>query len=139
MSDKSDWGDWTDAFYADVDAQLTERVLDRFAPDGEIVFGNNPPAIGHDAVRELLENLRAALTGMRHEWCNRWQVTPTTLVLEARVHYLTRGGAEVILPTVTVIGRGPSALITSLRVHIDAAPLFAALDAEAVAAQEVTG
>ncbi|MEU1404985.1 nuclear transport factor 2 family protein [Streptomyces sp. NPDC005728] len=127
--------DWIDSFYADVDAQLTERVLDRFTPDGELVFGSNPPAIGHPAMREVLENLRAALSGMRHEWCNRWTVDEKTLVLETRVHYTTRGGTEVILPSVSVIDRDASGLITSLRIHIDAAPLFGALDAESVTAQ----
>ncbi|MER7789687.1 nuclear transport factor 2 family protein [Streptomyces sp. NPDC097640] len=131
--------DWIDSFYADIDAQLTERVLDRFAPDGELVFGNNPPAIGHDAMREVLDNLRHALAGLRHEWCNRWTVDRGTLILEARVHYTTRGGAEVVLPCVTVIDRNPSGPVTSLRVHIDAAPLFAILDAESVTAHEVTG
>ncbi|MGW1028286.1 nuclear transport factor 2 family protein [Streptomyces sp. NPDC002577] len=131
----SDMSDWIDSFYADVDAQLTDRVLDRFTPDGELVFGNNPPAIGHDAIREVLENLRAALSGMRHEWCNRWTVDQKTLVLEARVRYTTRGGTEVVLPCATVIARDSSGLITSLRIHIDAAPLFAALDAESVTGQ----
>ncbi|WP_262699561.1 MULTISPECIES: nuclear transport factor 2 family protein [Streptomyces] len=136
--------EWIDSFYADVDAQLTERVLDRFAPDGEMVFGNNPPAIGHAAMREVLENLRHALAGMRHEWRNRWTVDEETLVLEARVHYNTRSGTVVVLPCVTVIERNPSGMVTSLRIHIDAGPLFAALDADAVAGrteahQEVGG
>ncbi|MFJ8026189.1 nuclear transport factor 2 family protein [Streptomyces sp. NPDC096311] len=135
----SDVSAWIDSFYADIDAQLTERVLERFAPDGELVFGNNPPAIGHDAMREVLDNLRHALAGLQHEWCNRWTVDQGTLVLEARVHYTTRGGAEVILPCVTIIDRAPSGLVTSLRVHIDAAPLFAVLDAESVASHEVAG
>ncbi|MCZ0984793.1 nuclear transport factor 2 family protein [Streptomyces diastatochromogenes] len=127
--------DWLHSFYADVDAQQTERVLDRFTPDGELVFGSNPPAIGRAAMREVLENLRAALSGMRHEWCNRWTVDERTLVLEARVHYTTRGGTEVVLPCATVIDRDASGLITSLRIHIDSAPLFTALDAESVTAQ----
>ncbi|WP_329142601.1 nuclear transport factor 2 family protein [Streptomyces sp. NBC_01456] len=134
MSDDSDTISWIDSFYADVDAQDTQRVLDRFAPDGEIVFGGTPPAIGHPAVREVLENLRAALTKMEHEWRNRWQLDPTTLVLEARVRYFTRGGAEVLLPCVTVIERTSAGLITSLRIHIDAAVLFATLDTESVIA-----
>jgi len=135
--------EWIDSFYADIDAQLTDRVLNRFAPDGEMVFGNNPPAIGHAAIREVLDNLRQALGGMRHEWCNRWTVDGGSLVLEARVHYFTRGGSEVVLPCVTLIDRDAAGLVSSLRILIDAAPLFAALGAEAAAApakaSEVTG
>ncbi|MFE4756761.1 nuclear transport factor 2 family protein [Streptomyces mirabilis] len=134
----SDISEWIDSFYADVDAQLTERVLDRYAPDGEMVFGNNPPAVGLAAIREVLENLGHALDGLRHEWRNRWAVDERTTVLEALVHYRTRGGTEVNLPCVTVIDRDASGLITSLRIHIDAAALFAAFDAESMTTHEVT-
>ncbi|MFK0113009.1 nuclear transport factor 2 family protein [Streptomyces sp. NPDC091217] len=131
----SDWIDWIDSFYADADAQLVERVVDRFAPDGEMVFGNNPPAIGRAAIREVLTNLGVALAGMRHEWRNRWQADDQgTLLLEALVHYTTRGGTELPLPCVTVIARAVSGLVTSLRIHIDATLLFTALSGEAATA-----
>ncbi|MFE0511939.1 nuclear transport factor 2 family protein [Streptomyces sp. NPDC058964] len=135
MPDMPDWIGWTDSFYADIDAQLIERVLDRFAPDGEMVFGNNPPAVGHVAIREVLDNLRAALSAIRHEWRNCWQADDRgTVLFEARVHYTTRGGTELTLPCVTVIARAPSGAVTSLRIHLDPAPLFAALTEESAAA-----
>ncbi|MEU9079785.1 nuclear transport factor 2 family protein [Kitasatospora sp. NPDC048538] len=140
MTDTPDWIGWTESFYTDVDAQSIDRVLDRFAPDGELVFGNNPPAVGRVAIREAMDGLHAALAGIRHEWRNCWQVDDRgTVLLEARVHYLTRGGTELTLPCVTVIARAPSGAITSLRIHLDASPLFAALAAEAAIAPEAVG
>jgi hypothetical protein len=122
--------DWSDTFYADVDAMRLEPVVDSFAPDGEMVFGNNPPAVGRVAVREMLTGFWSAIGGLRHEWRNRWTVDESTSVLDARVHYTTHGGSEVVIPCVTVIDRSPSGLITSLRIYGDSAPLFAAIGAE---------
>ena len=121
---------WSDALYADVDAMRLRPVLDRFASDGEMVFGNNPPAVGRAAVSELLAGFWSAIGGLRHEWRNRWTVDEGTSVLDARVHYTTHGGTEVVIPCVTVIDRGPSGLITSLRIYGDAAPLFTAIGTE---------
>ncbi|MGW7823600.1 nuclear transport factor 2 family protein [Streptomyces puniciscabiei] len=135
MSEMPDWIGWTDSFYADIDAQQIERVLDRFALDGEMVFGNSPPAVGHVAIREVLESLGATISAIRHEWRNCWQADDRgTVLLEARVHYTTRGGTELTFPCVTVIARAPSGAVTSLRIHLDPAPLFAALAAESAAA-----
>jgi hypothetical protein len=122
--------DWSDAFYADVDAMRLQPVVDSFAPDGEMVFGNNPPAAGSAAIQELLTGFWSAIGGLRHEWLNRWTVDEVTSVLDARVHYTTHGGTEVVIPCVTVIDRDSSGLITSLRIYGDAAPLFAAIGGE---------
>jgi hypothetical protein len=140
MPDTPDWISWTESFYTDVDAQLIDRVLDRFAPDGELVFGNNPPAVGRVAIREVLDNLRAALSGIRHEWRNCWQADDRgTVLFEARVHYTTHGGTELTLPCATVIARTPSGAVASLRIHIDTAPLFAVLAAESATAPDAAG
>jgi hypothetical protein len=102
-----------------------------------MVFANIPPAAGHAAISELLTGFWPAIAGMRHDWRHRWAVDEGTSVLEARVHYTTHGGTEVAVPCVTIIDRGPSGLITSLRVHLDAAPVFAAAGAESDAPQQV--
>jgi hypothetical protein len=122
--------DWIDAFYADVEGMRLQETLDHFACDGEIVFANNPPEAGHAAITELLTGFWSAITGVRHDWRYRWAVDQGTSVLEARVHYTTHGGTEVVVPCVTIIDRGSSGVITSLRVHLDAVPVFAAIGAE---------
>ena len=129
--------DWIDAFYADIEGMRLQETLDHFAPGGELVFANNPPAVGHAAISELLTGFWSAIAGMRHDWRHRWTVDHGMSVLEAQVHYTTPGGAEVVVPCVTIIDRGSSGLITSLRIHLDAAPVFAAIGAESHATQEV--
>ena len=90
--------DWIHACYTDIDAMDLPAVLDRFSTNGEIVFGNNPPAVGHTAIGELLTGFWSTIAGMRHEWRHRWTVDETTAVLETRVHYTTHAGTDVTVP-----------------------------------------
>lgn len=117
--------DWIDSLYDDIDGMSIDGVLQHFAVDGEVVFGNNPAAIGHAAIDAALGHFWSTIAGMRHEWRNRWSVDPRTAVLEARVHYTTRNHDEITVPCVTVVDHD-NGLVSSLRVHIDLAPLFAA-------------
>lgn len=120
-----------DAFYASIDALDLDRVVAGFAPDGEVVFGNNPAAVGREAIAGALGGFWASIGSMRHERRNLWAIGSDTHVLEAICHYGTKGGAPVPLPVTTVIESSSEGLVTSLRVYIDMAPLFAAVTAEA--------
>jgi hypothetical protein len=51
-------------------------------------------------------------------------------VLEVVTHYTTKGGVEVPVPCVSLLDRSADGKVTSLRVHIDLAPLFAQIGAE---------
>lgn len=132
--------DWISDYYSDVDALRLDAVVRRHAADASVVFGNNPPAVGHDAIAETIGGLFDALSGMRHENRNTWFVNGgDTAVVEALVHYRTKGGAEVAVPAVSLLDRGPEGLVRSLRVHIDMSPVFAALAEETAERTEVVG
>jgi hypothetical protein len=123
--------EWIKTLYADIDGMRLSEVVGAFADDGEVVFGNNPPAVGHAAIEAALSGFWAAIGSMRHEWRNVWEHGDTA-VLEAAVHYTTHGSVEVAVPSVTVIDRDDSGHVWSLRVHIDLAPLFTTIAAEDV-------
>jgi hypothetical protein len=118
--------DSIDALYVSIDALRLDEVLAHFARDGAVVFANNPPAVGHQAIGEALGSFWSLISSIRHEVHNRWDVNSGTSVLEADVHYATRGGTEFTVPCVTVINRDSADLVTSLRVHIDVNALVAA-------------
>ena len=44
---------WIDDYYADVDAMRLEAYVDRHSDDAAVVFGNNPPAVGKEAIRAV--------------------------------------------------------------------------------------
>jgi len=126
--------DWIDDYYADVDAMRLDPYVDRHSDDAVVVFANQPPAVGKDAIRAAIGGFWSMIGGLRHERRNLWFVNDgATAVLEVVTHYTTHGGAQIGVPCVSLLDRNADGLVTSLRVHIDLAPLFAQIGAEEAA------
>jgi ketosteroid isomerase-like protein len=124
-------GTWIDDYYADVDAMRLEAFVERHSDDAVVVFGNNPPAVGKEAISTNIGGFWSMIGGLRHERRNLWFVNDgDTAVLEVVSHYTTKGGAQVGVPCVSILDRDAGGKVTSLRVHIDLAPLFAQIGAE---------
>jgi len=120
--------DWISDYYDDVDNMRLEAYVARHSENAEVVFGNNPPAVGREAIGQAIGGFWSIIGGLRHETRNLWFVNDgSTAVLEVLVHYTTTGGSHVAVPCVSLLDRGDDGLVTSLRVHIDLAPLFAAM------------
>ena len=128
--------DWITDYYADVDGMDLESYVERHTDDAEVVFGNNPPVVGKQAIGEAIGALWSSIAGLRHERKHLWFVDGgDSAVFEVVSHYTTKGGAHVSMPCVSLLDRAPDGLVRSLRVHIDLAPLWAQLAAEATPAQ----
>jgi ketosteroid isomerase-like protein len=122
---------WIDDYYADVDAMRLAEFVDRHSDDAVVVFGNNPPSVGKDAIGAAIGGFWSMLGGLRHERRNLWFVNDgATAVLEVVTHYTTKGGAAVGVPCVSILDRNADGKVSSLRVHIDLAPLLAQIGAE---------
>jgi ketosteroid isomerase-like protein len=122
---------WIDAYYADVDAMRLEPYVEHHSDDAVVVFANNPPAVGKDAIRQVIGGFWSMIGGLRHERRNLWLVNEgNTAVLEVVTHYTTKGGVAVSVPCVSLLDRNADGKVSSLRVHIDLAPLFAQIAAE---------
>jgi ketosteroid isomerase-like protein len=122
---------WIDDYYADVDAMRLEAFVDRHSDDAVVVFGNNPPAVGKQAIGANIGGFWSMIGGLRHERRNLWLVDGgDTAVLEVVTHYTTKGGAQVAVPCVSILDRDADGKVSSLRVHIDLAPLFERIGAE---------
>ncbi|WP_018180653.1 nuclear transport factor 2 family protein [Jongsikchunia kroppenstedtii] len=126
---------WLIDTYADVDGQDLDALLLRFAPEAELIFANSPAAVGRDAIRETLTQFWGTIGGLRHEFRALAETDRNGLAVEGTCHYRTHGGAQVPLPVVTMIDRDDHGLITSMRIYIDSAPLFAQIGAESSAQQ----
>ena len=120
-----------DDYYADVDAMRLEAFVERHSDDAVVAFGNNPPAVGKEAIGAAIGGFWSMIGGLRHERRNLWFVNGgDTAVLEVLTHYTTKGGAEVTVPCVSLLDRNADGKVTSLRVYIDLAPLFTQIGAE---------
>ena len=122
---------WIDDYYADVDAMRLEAFVERHSDDAVVVFGNNPPAVGKQAIGANIGGFWSMIGGLRHERRNLWFVDGgDTAVLEVVTHYTTKGGAQVAVPCVSILDRDADGKVSSLRVHIDLAPLFERIGTE---------
>jgi ketosteroid isomerase-like protein len=121
--------DWISHYYADVDAMRVQSFVNRHSDDAVLVFGNNPPLVGKAAITEAMKQFWSMLQSSYHERRNLWFVDEgDTAIVEWHVHYETKSGRKFVVPSVTVLDRGPDGLVTSLRVHVDLAPLYEELD-----------
>ena len=122
---------WIDDYYDDVDNMRLDAFVDRHSDDATVTFGNNPPAVGKDAIREAIGGFWSMIGGLRHERRNLWFVNDgDSAVIEAVTHYTTKGGAAVPVPVVSLLDRDADGKVSSLRFYIDLAPLFAQITAE---------
>jgi ketosteroid isomerase-like protein len=122
---------WIDDYYADVDAMRLEAFVERHSDDAAVVFGNNPPSVGKEAIRAAIGGFWSMIGGLRHERRNLWFINDgDTAVLEAVTHYTTKGGAKVPVPCVSLLDRNADGKVSSLRFYIDLAPLFERIGAE---------
>jgi ketosteroid isomerase-like protein len=114
---------WVVAYYRDVDAQDMPAFLAHHATDAKVIFGNNPPAIGHDQIGGAIGGLWAAIDGLRHRFIHVW-TRDNTAVCEVAVSYFRKDGKTVTVPCVSILEqRGGK--VAELRVHMDIAPVFA--------------
>lgn len=116
---------WIQDLYRQIDGLDVAGTVANFATDGAVVFGNNPPAVGHDAISGALTGFWSTIGGMHHDIRNTWQNDDATTVLEAVCSYTRLSGDVVPIGCTTIIDRRDDGLITSLRIYIDLAPLFA--------------
>jgi len=124
--------DWITDYYTDVDAMNLRAFVDRHTDDAVVQFANFPPSVGKEAIGAAIGGFWSTIGGLRHERRNLWFVDDGgTAVFEAILHYTTKGGAEVVLPCVSILDRAPEGRVCSLRVHIDLTPLFERIGAEA--------
>jgi ketosteroid isomerase-like protein len=114
---------WQQLFAA-IDGRDARAFAGFLAADGEFRFGNAPPVVGRDAVREAVAGFFGAIGGCRHRLLRAWQAEGS-VACEGEVTYTRHDGSQVTLPFANVfVLRG--AEIASYRIYIDNAPLFAA-------------
>ena len=76
---------WIDDYYADVDAMRLEPFVERHSDDAAVVFGNNPAAVGKEAIRATIGGFWSMIGGLRHERRNLWFVNDgDTAVLDRK-------------------------------------------------------
>lgn len=114
---------WFSSTYAHVDAMNMDGFVAGLTPDVEVIFGNSPALVGHDAVRAGVGGFWSAINGLTHHFENVLEQGVLT-VMESKVEYRRKDDRSVKIPCVTVLERSGDK-IRSLRVYADMGPVFA--------------
>ena len=119
---------WAHDLYADaVDHKDAAGFAAAFTPDAWLRFGNAPPIVGRDAIREAIAQFFAAFDSLRHESKGTF-LDGHTLILEAVVTYARHDGGVVSVPAVTIfrlVEDSARPVADQCRIYVDLAPLFA--------------
>lgn len=115
---------WFSELYVSIDAMRLDEFVAGLTPDVEVVVGNNPAMNGRQAVKDGIGHFFSTIAGLKHQFVNVVEGQGLTF-LEAKVDYCRKDGRHVTVPVVTVLERN-GALVRSLRIYFDVAPVYAA-------------
>ena len=122
---------WADRLYSEgVDNKDAAMFADAFTSEGWLRFGNNPPLIGRDAIREAIAGFFSMFASLEHESAGT-TFSDGTLVVEATVTYTLFEGGTVSVPACTIFRfadtSGERPLAHKCQIYVDLAPLFSAV------------
>lgn len=115
--------DWIRDYYDDVDNMRMDEFIAWHSSDVRVRFGNNPEAQGHEQVRGAIGHFWDEIEGLRHNIVHSWEVDDTAVV-EALIDYTRKDGQVVTIPCTTMLHRAGDE-VDSVRIYMDAAPIFA--------------
>ncbi|WP_028932833.1 nuclear transport factor 2 family protein [Pseudonocardia spinosispora] len=112
------------SLFRTVDDHDTDGLRALLAEDARMVFGNQEPLLGRDAVMAGDAAFHTSIRGVSHRVRNEWTVGTTTIA-ETDVTYTRLDGAQVTVPAVTIWSVDGDDLIADLRVFVDLSPVHA--------------
>lgn len=107
------------------------RYAGWFTPNGRVVFGNNPPAVGPQAIEAAVAGFFSILDGMRHRLVGLWPMAEGWCV-EAEVEYRVKGSATPVPVWGVTVLRTERSAVRDARIYYDLTPVFAAAQAARV-------
>lgn len=115
---------WYQAYLQSVDEQDANAFGSFLADDAMFPIGNQPPVQGKPAIVAGLKQFWTTYSGEEHI-LHTILGTDTCFALEATNVFNRLDGKQVALPAVAITERNEHGLVTSFRVFIDIAPLYA--------------
>lgn len=116
--------EWYRNYLAAVDNRDIEKFAEFLAEDSEFQFGNQPKVLGKSNIVEGLKKFWETYDGEEHVLQNILG-NDNCFALEALNIFNRKDGTKVTCPAVAITTRNEAGLVTSFRVFIDIAPLYA--------------
>ncbi|MGI9203752.1 MAG: nuclear transport factor 2 family protein [Woeseiaceae bacterium] len=112
-----------DGLFQTIDAMDADRFVGFITEDGEFRFGSAPAVRGRAAIGQAVQAFFDTISGLSHSVTRVWR-DDSCVACEGEVCYRRHDGTEVVVPFVDVFEL-ESDLISSYRIYIDIAPLYA--------------
>lgn len=106
------------------DFSMATLIVEHFAADATMVFGNNEPMVGRDAMVAGTAHFGAAIKALRHRIRQEWTVADTSIVV-TEATYTRLDAKQVTIPATAIWRVGGDGLISDFRVYYDPSPVFA--------------
>jgi ketosteroid isomerase-like protein len=116
--------EFTNKVFEVVDAADAAGFAEFFTDQGHMVFANNEPLVGPEAIAKGVGAFFGTIRGLRHHIVNEWVVGAETIV-ELKVTYDRLDGRSVTIPAVSIWHRTEDGAIDHYRVFFDLAPVYA--------------
>lgn len=116
--------DWVRNYFKTVDTLDAETIAANFTDDGKFRFGNQPPAVGKQTVRDTLAQFFATIQAIHHENTGLWlDEDGNSALWEADVTYTRQNGTRITLPCASVL-RSQNDQICDFRMNMDISPVY---------------
>lgn len=118
-----------ETYFAAMETNDPAQYAAFYADHIQLRFGNEAPIRGRDAVVEAFGGVLGRVSSLHHDLVNVWTESGGVVIFESIGTWHLRGGGSVSVPACSVFTINDD-LFTVLRIYVDNAPVFAALDAE---------
>jgi len=112
------------ALFSTIDAKDTRKLLTFLTDDAQLCFGNQPPAVGAQAIASMLDGFFPSIKALRHDLRNTW-TTADHMICEGTVTYTRHDGSRLCVPFVDVLAMS-GGLIKDFRIYVDVSQLYVA-------------
>ena len=118
-----------DEYYSEMESNDPARYSRYYADDIRLTFGNEEVIVGREAVVEAFDSMLSRFASLHHDLVSVWPQADGVVIFESVGTWLLRGGESVSIPACSVFTIS-GGVFTELRIYVDNAPVFAALERE---------
>ena len=121
--------DFLKRYYAAMETNDPHQYGAFYAENIQLTFGNEAPIVGRDAVLKAFHGVLKRVRSLHHDLVSVWPESRGVVIFESIGTWHLFSGKSVSVPACSVFTIAND-LFTDLRIYVDNAPVFAALDEE---------